>query len=89
MISICTSWAGRYEDFYIQLLGWHLHLVVENLGLAGLGLGDKRVVEDLEDILADFLQLALDLLPVLTDESHVLLRALGLLLLLDGRDDAP
>ena len=65
------------------------HLVVEDLGLARLGLGDERVVEDVEDILADLLKLGLDLLAVVADGADVLLRALGLLLLLDGRNDAP
>jgi hypothetical protein len=67
----------------------HAHLVVEDLGLAGLGLGDERVVEDVEDILADLLKLGLDLLAVVADGADVLLRALGLLLLLDRGDDAP
>lgn len=63
--------------------------MVEHLRLAGLGLRDQRLVEDVEDILADLLELALNLLPVVADDGNVLLRALGLLLLLDGRDDAP
>jgi len=65
------------------------HLVVEDLGLARLGLGDKRVVEDVEDILADLLELRLDLLSVVADGANVLLGAFGLLLLLDRGDDAP
>lgn len=65
------------------------HLVVEHLGLASLGLGDQGLVKDVQDILADLLQLSLDLLAVITDDGDVLLRALGLLLLLDGGDDAP
>jgi hypothetical protein len=67
----------------------YAHLVVEDLGLARLGLGDERVVEDVEDILADLLELRLDLLAVVADGAEVLLRALGVLLLLDGRNDAP
>jgi len=63
--------------------------VVEDLGLAGLGLGNERLVEDVEDILADLLELGLDLLAVVADGANVLLRALGLLLLLDRGDDAP
>ena len=62
--------------------------MVEDLGLARLGLGDEGVVEDVEDILADLLKLGLDLLAVVADGADVLLRALGLLLLLDGGDDA-
>jgi hypothetical protein len=65
------------------------HLVVENLGLASLSLGEESVIEDVEDILADLLQLGLDLLAVVTDNANVLIGALGLLLLLDGGDDAP
>jgi hypothetical protein len=63
--------------------------VVEDLGLARLGLGDKGVVEDVEHILADLLELGLDLLAVVADGADVLLGALGLLFLLDRGDDAP
>jgi hypothetical protein len=67
----------------------YAHLVVEDLGLARLGLGDEGLVEDVEDILADLLELGLDLLAVVADGANVLLGALGLLLLLDRGDDAP
>ena len=63
--------------------------MVEDLALASLGLGDKALVEDAEDILADLLELELDLLAVLADDTDVLVGALGLLLLLDAGDDAP
>jgi hypothetical protein len=53
-----------------------IHLVVEDLGLAGLGLGDEGLVENIEDILADFLEFRLDLLAVIADGSDVLVRAL-------------
>lgn len=69
--------------------GLVLHLVVEDLGLARLGLGDQGVVEHVEDILADLLEFLLNLLSVLANGGDVLVRALGLLLLLDRRDDAP
>jgi hypothetical protein len=59
------------------------HLVVEDLGLAGLGLGNEGVVENVEDILADLLELKLDLLSVVANRANMLLRALGLLFLLD------
>ena len=72
-----------------QVGGRDSHLVVEDLGLAGLGLGDERLVEDVEDILADLLELGLDLLAVVADGANVLLGALGLLLLLNRGDDAP
>lgn len=67
----------------------YAHLVVEDLGLASLGLGDKSLVQDVQDILADLLQLFLDLLAVFTHGTKVLLVAFRLLLLLDGGDDAP
>lgn len=57
--------------------------MVEDLALAGLGLGDQGVVKDVEDILADLLELELNLLAVLADDADVLVRALLLLLLLD------
>jgi hypothetical protein len=63
--------------------------VVKDLGLARLGLGDEGLVEDVEDILADLLQLGLNLLAVVADDGDVLLGALGFLLLLDGRNNAP
>lgn len=66
-----------------------LHLVVKDLGLAGFSLGNERLVEDLENILAHFLQLILDLLAIVTNDANVLLRALGFLLLLNGGDDSP
>jgi hypothetical protein len=47
--------------------------VVENLRFTRLGLRDKRFVEDIEDILADFLELRLDLLAVVTDGRDMLL----------------
>jgi hypothetical protein len=46
--------------------------MVENLALARLGLGDEAVVEDIEDILADLLELGLNLLAVVADDSDVL-----------------
>lgn len=67
----------------------HAHLVVKDLGLARLGLGNKGIIENVEDILADLLELCLDLLAVIADGADVLLGALGLLLLLNRGDDAP
>jgi hypothetical protein len=63
--------------------------MVEDLGLSRLGLGDEGLIKDVKNILADLLKLGLDLLAVLADGSDVLVGALGLLLLLDGGDDAP
>lgn len=66
-----------------------VHFVIEDLGLARFGLGNQAVVEHVEYILADLLELGLNLLAVLADDGDVLLRAFGLLLLLNGRDYAP
>ena len=63
--------------------------MVEDLALASLGLVDEALVENAKDILADLLELELDLLAVLADDANVLLGTLGLLLLLDAGDDAP
>lgn len=63
--------------------------MVEDLALARLGLGDQGVVKDVENILADLLELGLDLLAVVTDDGNVLVGTLLLLLLLDRGDDAP
>lgn len=65
------------------------HLIVEDLGLASLGLGDKSLIQNVQDILANLLQLFLDLLTVFTHGAKVLLVTFRLLLLLDGGDDAP
>lgn len=53
-----------------------IHLVVENLGFASLGLGDQALVEDIEDILADLLEFGLDLLTVVANGANVLIGAL-------------
>ena len=47
------------------------------------------LVKDVEDVLADLGELTLDLLPVTLDHGNLSFVALGLLLLLDGGDDAP
>lgn len=67
----------------------NVHLVVEHLALTGLRLGDEALVENIEHILTHPLKLELDLLAVLADDADVLVRALGLLFLLNTRDDAP
>jgi len=66
-----------------------IHLVVEDLALAALGFGDQAIVEHIEHILADLLELQLNLLTVLADDADVLVRALCLLLLLNAGDDSP
>lgn len=65
------------------------HLVVEDLGLASGSVGDKEVVQNVEDILADLLELGLDLVAVVLDGRNVLVGSLRLLLLLDRGDNAP
>jgi len=57
-------------------IGCHAHLVVEDFGLAGLGLGNQRLVEDVQDILADLLKLGLDLLAIVADGRDMLVSAL-------------
>lgn len=52
------------------------HLVVEDLGLARLGLRDEGLVEHIEHILADLFELGLNLLTIVADGSNVLLGAL-------------
>jgi hypothetical protein len=63
--------------------------VVEDLGLARSGVGDEGLVQNVKDILADLLQLGLNLVAVFADGGNVLVGTLGLLLLLDRGDDAP
>lgn len=63
--------------------------MVEDLRLARLGFWDQGLVQDVKDILADFLKLGLNLLTVVANGRNVLVGALRLLFLLDRRDDAP
>lgn len=63
--------------------------MVEDLALTRLSLGDQALIEHVEDILAHVLELRLDLLAVVADDADMLVRALGLLFLLDAGDDAP
>ena len=48
-----------------------LHLVVEDFGFASGGGGNQVLVKNLEDILADFGELRLDLLPVALDHGDL------------------
>ena len=77
------SYAHNHEE------AWDLHLVVEDLALARLGLGDETLVKHIEHIVTHILQLRLDLLAVVADDADVLVGALGLLFLLDAGDDTP
>jgi hypothetical protein len=63
--------------------------VVKHFGFARLSLWDQRLIQDIKDILADLLELGLNLLAVVANSGDVLVRALGFLLLFDGGDDAP
>ncbi len=65
------------------------HFVVEYLRLARSSRGDKVLVENIKNILADLGELALNLLSVALDHGNLSLVTLGLLLLLDGGDDSP
>lgn len=58
------------------VFGRSLHLVIEDLGLSGLGRGNEMLVQDLQDILADPGQFGLDLLAVFLDQSDLALVAL-------------
>ena len=82
------SECGILHDWY-RASQVDIHLVVEHLGLARLGLGDERIIKDIEHVLADLLKLRLDLLAVLADDGDVLLGSLLFFLLLDRRDDTP
>ena len=65
------------------------HLVVKDLGLSRLSRGNKVLVENIEDVVADLGELVLDLLAVLLDEGDLGRVALGLLLLLNRGYDSP
>jgi len=66
-----------------------LHLVVEDLGLAGGGAGDEVLVEEAEDVSTDVGELSLDLAAVLADSLAVGIVAALLLLLLNAAHNAP
>ena len=66
-----------------------LHLVVEDLRLAGLGGLDEVLVQDLKDVVTDLGELSLNLLAVLLDQADLTLVAFGLFLLFDRGDDSP
>lgn len=64
------------------------HLHVENFGLLVSRAGNKHVLEHVEDVLADSVQLSLDLLAVALDEFDVL-AAFEFFAVLDGGDRSP
>jgi hypothetical protein len=63
--------------------------VVEDLGFARSGRGDEVLFEHVQNVLADFGELSLNLFPIRLDHVDLSLITLGLFLLLDGRDDTP
>lgn len=65
------------------------HFVIEDLGLARGSRGDEVLFKNVEDVLADLGELGLNFFPVCFDHGDLGFIALALLLLLDGRHDAP
>jgi hypothetical protein len=65
-----------------------LHLEVEDLGLSSGGALDELVIEEPDDVIAEVVELILDLLLVGLEEGEVL-GVLGLFLLLDRAECAP
>jgi hypothetical protein len=63
--------------------------VIENLGFARLGLWNEAFIENVEDIFANILELRFNLLAIIANGRDVLIRALGLLLLLNRGDYTP
>ena len=63
--------------------------MIEDLRLASCSVGDQALVEDIQDILADPLELSLNLVAVGSDRLDVLVGALRFLLLLNRGDDSP
>lgn len=57
--------------------------MIEDLGLSRFGLGDKRIAQNVQNILADLLKLILDLLTIVANRPNMLVRALGFFFLLD------
>ena len=53
-----------------------LHLVVEDLGLTGVGAGDQVLVQHLEDVVANVVQLRLNLGPVALDHLDLVISSL-------------
>merc|ERR1719424_1901442 len=66
-----------------------LHLLVEDLGLAGAGLGNRIAIQESQDCVANFVELCFHFAAILLREFSVLFVPLGFLLLLHTGDDAP
>lgn len=63
--------------------------MIEDFRLARGSVRNEAIIQNIENVLADLLELRLDLVSVFADGADVLVRSLRLLLLLDGGDDAP
>ena len=85
MFHTCSAITGGHLGQVSEVVT--LHLQVEDLGLWVARLWYQELVQELEDILANVLELLLDLLAVLASHRLLPLAALGLLL--NARDDAP
>ena len=66
-----------------------LHFHEEHFAFIGVGTGDQVVVQQVDDVVAVFVQLQLDFLFVLSEEVEFVGRVLGLFLLLDGAEGPP
>ena len=77
-VSIVT--AGKLSNVSVIV---RLHLIEEYLGLVGLAIRYKIVIEQIQDVLANARQLLLNLALVSYYFLHIILVALGVLLLLD------
>jgi hypothetical protein len=66
-----------------------IHLVIEDLGLAGLSRSDQVLVENIEDVFADLSEFGLDLGAVLVDELDLGRVSFRFFLLLYRGDDSP
>jgi hypothetical protein len=71
-----TNALGTRADAWPLMPSLNIHLVVEDLGLARLGLWDERLIQNIKDILADFFEFGLNLLTIVTDGADVLVGAL-------------
>ena len=80
LISLFTG--GVFRDVSVVI---SLHFVVEDLGLGVGSLGDKAGVDQVEDFVAVFIELSLDLALVASEETDILGSLLFLLLFNGGK----
>lgn len=69
--SAAPSLILNHESFTTEGKWCNAHLVVENLGFPRLSLGNEKLVQNIQNILADLLKLGLDLLPIVADGANV------------------